>query len=224
VSTSLLDHAFGIRGYQSTRTDYQDGQVIFTIHQEPETCRCSACEARDVQSRGHVVRRFRSLPLGSQVTSVVLPIPRVACRTCGVTRQVAVPFADPRRSSTKAFERYALELSRRMTIRDVALHLDVSWDVIKDLQKRDLSHRSASIRSSYRRIIRSRWFRWSINDRSRKRGCSVTEPCTATRSCGSFPRSRRRARSASLTRSSRDPLGGEPVGQVCASLRGLSPS
>jgi len=71
VSTSLLDHAFGIRGYQSTRTDYQDGQVIFTIHQEPETCRCSACGARDVQSRGHVVRRFRSLPLGSRVTVVL---------------------------------------------------------------------------------------------------------------------------------------------------------
>jgi transposase len=56
-------------------------------------------------------------------------------------RQVKVPFADPRRSYTKSFERYALELGRRMTIRDVAMHLDVSWDVIKDIQKRDLSRR-----------------------------------------------------------------------------------
>ena len=53
MSTSLLYHAFGIRGYEYTRTDYQDGQVIFTIHQEPETCRCSACGSREVDFAGH---------------------------------------------------------------------------------------------------------------------------------------------------------------------------
>ena len=54
MSTSLLYHAFGIRGYEYTRTDYQDGHTIFTIHQEPKTCRCPACGAREVQPRGHV--------------------------------------------------------------------------------------------------------------------------------------------------------------------------
>jgi transposase len=48
-----------------------------------------------------------------------------------------------RRASSKAFERYALELSRSMTILDVARHLGVSWDIIKDIQKRDLSRRYA---------------------------------------------------------------------------------
>lgn len=55
--------------------------------------------------------------------------------------QVPVSFAEPRRSFTRAFERYALDLSRRMTIQDVAQHLGVSWDVIKDIQKRDLQRR-----------------------------------------------------------------------------------
>ena len=120
MSTSLLYHAFGIRGYEYVRTDYEGGQVIFTIRQEPETCRCSACGSARVIRRGQVERRFRSLPIGGRATFVVLPIPRVECRACGVVRQVEVPFADPRRSYTKAFERYALELSRSMTIRDVA--------------------------------------------------------------------------------------------------------
>ena len=31
MSISLLYHAFGIRGSESTRTESQDGQVIFTI-------------------------------------------------------------------------------------------------------------------------------------------------------------------------------------------------
>ena len=143
MSTSLLYHAFGIRGYQYTRTDYQGGQVTFTIHQEPQACRCPACGSRAVKPRGHVERRFRTVPIGRKTTIVALPIPRVECPACGLVRQVAVSFADPRRSYTRAFERYALELSRRMTIRDVALHLGVGWDLIKEIQKRDLSRRFA---------------------------------------------------------------------------------
>ncbi len=153
MSTSLLYHAFGIRGYQYTRTDYQDGQTIFTIHQEPQTCRCSACGSPQVQSRGRVERRFRTVPIGRRATFVVLPIPRVGCQACGVVRQVKIPFADARRSYTHCFERYALELSRRMTIRDVAVHLDVSWDVIKDIQKRDLSRRFAKPKLKHLRRI-----------------------------------------------------------------------
>jgi transposase len=153
MSTSLLYHAFGIRGYQYTRTDYQDGRVIFTIRQAPKTCRCSACGSPQVQSRGRVERRFRAVPIGRRATFVVLPIPRVECQACGVVRQVEIPFADSRRSYTSAFERYALELGRRMTIRDVALHLDVSWDVIKDIQKRDLTRRFAKPKLKHLRHI-----------------------------------------------------------------------
>src|SRR6516164_1536087 len=143
MSTSLLYHAFGIRGYEYVRTDYHGGATIFTIRQDPEDCRCSACGSQQVISRGHAERRFTALPIGARKTSVVLPIPRVECRACGLVRQVRVPFADPRRSYTKSFERYVLELSRRMTILDVAHHLDVGWDLVKDLQKRDLSRRFA---------------------------------------------------------------------------------
>jgi transposase len=153
MSTSFLYHAFGIRGYEYVRTEYQGGQVIFTIQQEPETCRCSACGSHKVISRGQVERRFRSLPIGSRATFVVLPIPRVECLACGRVRQVKVPFADCRRSYTKAFERYALELSKRMTIRDVAAHLGIGWDVIKDIQKRDLSRRFSKPKLKHLRAI-----------------------------------------------------------------------
>ncbi len=153
MSTSLLYHAFGIRGYHYTRTDYQGGATIFSIRQEPEACRCPACGSPEVQSRGLVERRFRAVPIGGRPTFIDLPIPRVSCRACGVVRQVAVPFADPRRSYTKAFERYALELGRRMTIRDVAVHLDVSWDTIKEIQRRDLSRRYAKPKLKHLRHI-----------------------------------------------------------------------
>jgi transposase len=153
MSTSLLYHAFGVRGYECARTDYQDGRVIFTLRQEPKALRCRACGSRDVRPKGQVRRRFRSLPIGGRETALDLPIPRVACRACGAIRQVEVPFADPRRSYTKAFERYALALSRCMTILDVARHLGVGWDVIKDIQKRDLSRRFARPKLKHLRRI-----------------------------------------------------------------------
>jgi hypothetical protein len=88
MSTRLLYHAFGIRGYDSVRTDYQDGPVIFTIAQDPADYRCSACGCRDVLSRGHQRCRFRCLPIGSRTTAVDLSIPRVECTACGLVRQV----------------------------------------------------------------------------------------------------------------------------------------
>ncbi len=141
MSTSLLYHAFGIRGYDYVNTAYEQGRVLFTICQRRHTYRCSRCGARDVLPHGHEERAFRALPIGGRPVRILFPIPRVECPHCGVTRQVPLSFADTRRSYTRSFERYALELSRRMTIQDVANHLQVSWDVIKDMQKRDLQHR-----------------------------------------------------------------------------------
>jgi transposase len=138
MSTSLLYHGFGVKGCHYVRTRYVDGQMIFTLRQNPEMLRCPACGSSDVVCRGQVVRRFRTVPIGHKPVFLELPLQRVACRACGIVRQVRLAFADARRCYTKAFERYALELSRKMTIQDVAQHLGVSWDVVKDILKRYL--------------------------------------------------------------------------------------
>ena len=141
MSTSLLYHAFDIRGYDYLSTAYEGGQVRFTIGQRPHTRRCPVCGSRNVAPRGHQQRTFRTVPIGRKPVTITLAIPRVACPNCDLIRQVPLDFADPRRSYTRAFERYALDLSRLMTIQDVAQHLQVGWDIIKDIQKRDLQHR-----------------------------------------------------------------------------------
>ena len=153
MSTSLLYHGFGIRGYIYVRTEYHHGQVVFTIRQDPDTLRCSACGSRDIRSRGHAERRFKSLPIGGKPVNIVFPIPRVECAACEALRQVEIGFADRRRSYTKAFERYALDLLCHMTIQDVAEHLNVGWDLIKDIQKRDLTRRFARPKLKHLRQI-----------------------------------------------------------------------
>ena len=70
-----------------------------------------------------------------------------------MVRQVEVAFADPRRSYTNSFERYALELSRHMTILDIALDLGGGWGLIKDIQKRDLLRRFAKPKLKHLRQI-----------------------------------------------------------------------
>jgi transposase len=141
MSTSLLYHAFGIRGYHHVRQSFAGGQVTFHIEQPRERHRCAGCGAAEVWDQGGVERTFRTVPIGGKPTFVQLKIPRVFCFACGTIRQVKVPFADPKKRYTHAFERYALELSRFMTIQDVARHLAVSWDTIKDLQARSLQRR-----------------------------------------------------------------------------------
>jgi transposase len=143
MSTSWLYHGFGIRGYRYWKTGYEEGGIVMWVTQEVQSCSCSACGSADVAPRGVVQRRFRGLPIGRKRVTIVLPIPRVKCGSCGVVRQVAVRFADPRRTYTKSFARYALELARLMTVKDVAQHLGVSWDVIKDILKQDLQRRFA---------------------------------------------------------------------------------
>jgi len=153
MSTSLLYHAWGVRGYRYRRTDYLEGSIVFTIEPHPEQFRCSDCGANRVRRQGKVTRRFRSLPIGGKPVQIQLDIPRLWCAACGKTRQINLPFADQRVRYTHAFERYALELSQHMTIQAVARHLGVSWDVIKGIQKRHLQRRFKHIRLKQLRQI-----------------------------------------------------------------------
>ena len=141
MSTSLLYHTWGIRGYTYIHTRYEKGCTIFRVKQEESSLRSSCCGSRKVNKRGATERTFKTMPVGNRPVLIELPVQRVECLECGVVRQVNVQFAKQRRSYTKGFERYALELSRHMTIQDVAHHLAVSWDTIKDIQKRYLHRR-----------------------------------------------------------------------------------
>lgn len=141
MSTTLLYQAFGVRGFEYRKTDFFEGRVCFNVEQPREKFRCPDCGSAAVHGQGHKDRLLQTIPIGLKPTFLLVKVPRVICFRCEQTRQVKVPFADPRRTYTHAFERYALELSKFTTIQDAARHLDVSWDIIKDIQKRNLQRR-----------------------------------------------------------------------------------
>jgi transposase len=141
MSTSLLYHRFGIVGYRYVNQQFLAGATVFRVEQPRDRLRCSHCGSDEVWAQGGVKRSFRGLPIGKQPTLIEFKVPRVLCWNCGLVRQVEIQFADQRKRYTRSFERYALELSQRMTIQDVAEHLQVSWDTIKEIQATNLRRR-----------------------------------------------------------------------------------
>jgi len=138
MSTSLLFHAFGIRGYQLQKTEFLEGKVYFHITQDKNNLRCPACKSSKVICRGKQTRIFKSVPIGNKHTLIVLPVQRVCCEECNTIGNVQIQFAEKKKRYTRAFKQYALSLLRHSTIKDVATHLGVGWDLIKEIDKSDL--------------------------------------------------------------------------------------
>jgi transposase len=104
MSTSLLYHAFGIRGYKYVRTLFVLGIVWVTITRDRFSLRCPVCRSKTIILHGSITRRFRTLPIGSKKVFIHCPIHRVECKRCGIVRQAKISFADERRTYTKAFD------------------------------------------------------------------------------------------------------------------------
>lgn len=141
MSTSLLYHAFGVYGYVYQRTEYAGGEICFTVKQPVSELKCSVCESKQVVRRGGRERRFRGLPIGKRAVWIELKVPRLECKVCGAVRQAEVSFAPGQHSYTKRLARYIVELAQHMTMQDVAEHLGVSWNLVKDLLKEALRRR-----------------------------------------------------------------------------------
>lgn len=133
--------AFGIRGYQYVGTRFEGGEMILQIAQARESLRCSACGAGHVHVKSHLTRRFRTLPVGHKAVWIELPVAKVWCQDCLLTRQVEVSFAKPKKHYTKAFSRFVVELSGFMTPMDIACFLGISWDTARDILNEHLGQK-----------------------------------------------------------------------------------
>lgn len=153
MSTSLLYHGFGVHGYRHVRTRFDGGAVVFVIEQPRENCRCARCGSAEVHSRGSHVRHFRSAPIGRKPVFLEYAVPRLYCWSCRAMLQPKLGFADPKKRYTRSFARYVLELSQLMTLQDVALHLGISWDTVKEIQRQHLQARFAKPKLKHLRQI-----------------------------------------------------------------------
>jgi transposase len=153
MSTSLLYHRFGIRGYTYCSQHFAKDCSFFCIDRPREHLRCSQCGSGAVWIHDRSERIFRALPIGRQPSFIVFEVPRLYCIRCNIVRQAKIGFAAPKKRYTRSFERYALELSKHMTIQAVAEHLQVSWDTIKEIQANHLQRKFGNLKLSKLRQI-----------------------------------------------------------------------
>lgn len=138
MSTTLLYHGFGIRGYYYSNTNYIDGQILFRIKHDYWKLSCPDCKSRDFIKKGTVPRKFKALPIGKKEVFIELDVQRVQCLDCQKVKQVKLGFAKENCSYTRSFERYAVDLCRLLPISDVSKLLKVSWGTIKEIEKKYL--------------------------------------------------------------------------------------
>jgi len=138
MSTTLLYHGFGIRGYFYTNTKYVNGQILFQIKHDHWKLNCPDCKSRDFIKKGKVSRQFKTLPIGKKEVFIKLDVQRIQCLHCKKIKQVKLGFAKENCSYTRSFERYAIDLCRLLPISDVAKLLKVSWGTIKEIEKKYL--------------------------------------------------------------------------------------
>jgi Transposase and inactivated derivatives len=64
-----------------------------------------------------------------------MKVQRYKCKNekCDYDQQENIPFATGSRSYTHRFAKYVVDLLRGMTLKDVANHLNVTWDTIKEI-------------------------------------------------------------------------------------------
>jgi transposase len=131
----MLYHAFHVQGYRLLKWEFDEHKVL--IHLEPQEHRvcCSACRSRNVIRRGGETRWLRNVPIQRDLTWLIVTLPKVECRDCGVTRQIHSGLAQERRSYSHALARYVVELCRETTLLGVASHLGLGWDMVKQIHE-----------------------------------------------------------------------------------------
>ena len=133
MSTSILYHGFGIRDHRYLRTRYVAGSLVFHIETVSDRLRCALCGSVEVIKKGKRIRRVRTLPMGKKPVFLALHLHRLLCRDCGGLRQEPLRVSFPRKRWTKALGRYVVELLKRATVEDVARHMGMSWDTVKEI-------------------------------------------------------------------------------------------
>jgi transposase len=137
MSTSIIYHAFGAVNYRLIRTEFCHGHIYFRIRKREQ--RCASCGSYRVKWRGMRTRVIQTVPIGEKKVFFIVENRRFFCGDCGGVRFEKLEIALPKKRYDRRLEHYIAFLCRCMTIRDVACHVGLSWDTVKDIDKRRLA-------------------------------------------------------------------------------------
>lgn len=139
MSVDIADALFDIEGVQMLGVEERSGeQHLFGVLKE-QRHNCPKCEGAHTIFRGKRERTFLLPPVGLKKCKLRIEVKRCHCKLCKNTWWPQMPFTDGKQRMSKSFVNYALGLMKMGTISDVANHLGVGWDLVKDLHKEYLA-------------------------------------------------------------------------------------
>ena len=130
ASSSLFTLALGLQApweVADVAFDPQAGRIDFQVAFQPGTrFTCPHCGAEHQPVHDTLAREWRHLNFFQFQAYLHAQVPRVRCRHCGKTTQVAVPWTRPSSGFTLLMEALIVTLCQSMTVRQVAQLLTVS--------------------------------------------------------------------------------------------------
>ena len=139
MSTSMLNHTFGIPGVQYISVNFLAARPSLTpAYTATISIKCADCKSGNVIKFGQTTRTFKMLPVGHRKVEFVVKIPRLQCKNCGAVKQPRLKFADPKKHYARSLERFVADLCQIATIQDVAALTGLGWDTVKEIHKRHL--------------------------------------------------------------------------------------
>ena len=82
MSTSILYHAFGLKGIDYRATHFLADRIIFSAEMNDQWVRCPQCGCRDTSFKGQKRRWFYMSPIGRKKCMLELVLHRLKCRGC----------------------------------------------------------------------------------------------------------------------------------------------
>jgi transposase len=145
METSYIYHAYGIKDFECTKTEYKGNTIIHHIQKRDVKTRCECCHSHVVVHNGFKLRKIRSVNIGTKQSVLLVKVRRLKCKTCGNDVYEDLHFVTGKQRYTHRLARLVMELLHKMTIKDVANHLGLSWDTVKDIHKNYLKHKFSHI-------------------------------------------------------------------------------
>lgn len=117
MSTSLLYHAFGLKGVKYISTKYINGSVIFYAEVTSSIERCPVCNSlKTHRKKGMKSRLLKIIPIGARPCFLNVKIWRIFCEDCLSLRWPKLPFTEGKKRHTHRFAQFAIDQPRTQTL------------------------------------------------------------------------------------------------------------
>ena len=145
---TYLYYTQGILNFQEETTTYSEERLEIRLKRKKH--QCPKCKSKDVTLTVLYERDVRGLPMGRiREVHFIYTLHLVYCHHCHERSIEDIPFiSHPKARLSNEFERTILELREQVSIRALANYFHLRWHTVKEIEKRYLQHKFATIDTS----------------------------------------------------------------------------